>query len=231
MAFIGTGSGFINGNGSNVTLFGGAGAATLAGGAGSDTVAGATGLIEAGTGGGSMLFGSTVPGATTLIGGGAGDFLSSGARNTLMIAGRGNETLTASQPSTFVGVGGPQAPAAVTLFQAQTGGNTYLPGNGQTSIASVADGNGGNLFQESVSGSGNTATISGFVSGLDSISGANPAGGQYALVTDRAPGLQEMSLSVNGATSTLSFGDGTTWTFSSVVNIGDFVNVRSQGGE
>ena len=81
-----------------------------------------------------------------------------------------------------------------------------------------------------MSGSANTATISGFVSGVDSISGANPAGGSYALVTGRGPGPQEMSLSVNGATSTLTFGDGTRWTFTSVVHVGDFVNVASQGG-
>jgi hypothetical protein len=229
-AFVGTDSAFTNGNGSNVSLNDKAGAVTLLGGAGSDTVAGATGLIEAGTRGGSMLFGGTVPGATTLIGGGEGDFLSSGARNTLMIAGRGNETLTASQPSTFRGIGGPQAPGAMTLFQAQTGGNTYLLGNGQTSIASTTDANGGNLFQEGVSSSANTATISGFVSGVDSISGANPAGGQYALVTDRAPGPQEMSLSVNGAMSTLTFDDGTTWTFNSVVQLEDFVNIALRGG-
>jgi hypothetical protein len=229
--FVGTGSGFINGNGSNVTLFGGStGAVTLLGGGGTDIDAGAAGLIEAGTGGGSMLFGSTVAGATTLIGGGAGDVLTSVGRNTLMIAGRGSESLAAFQPSIFRGMGGVQAPGAVTLFQAQTGGNSYLPGNGQTSIASVADANGGNLFEESVSGADNSATISGFVSGVDSISGANPAGGQYVLVTGRAPGPQEMSLAVNGATSTVTFGDGTTWTFASVVHVGDFVNVASQGG-
>ena len=81
-----------------------------------------------------------------------------------------------------------------------------------------------------MSGSANAATISGFVSGLDSISGVNPAGGDYALVTNRAPGPQEMSLSVSGSTSTLTFGDGTTWTFNAVVQVSDFINVASRGG-
>ena len=123
------------------------------------------------------------------------------------------------------GLAGAQAPGATTLFQAETGGNTYLPGSGQTSIASVADSNGGNLFQESVSGSGSSATVSGFVSGVDSISGVNPAGGNYALITSGSPGPQQMLLSVNGATSTLTFGDGTTWTFNSIVRVTDFFNV------
>ena len=92
------------------------------------------------------------------------------------------------------------------------------------------DSNGGNLFKESVSGAANSATISGFVSGVDSISGANPAGGEYALVTNQAPGPQQMSLSVSGATSTVAFGDGTTWTFNGVVQVSDFVNVASRGG-
>jgi hypothetical protein len=231
LAFVGTGNGFINGNGSKVVLFGGnTGAVTLLGGAGSDVDSGAAGLIEAGSGGGSILFGSTVAGSTTLIGGGEGDVLASQSRNTLLIAGLGSESLYSSQPSTFQGFAGAQAPSAITLFQAETGGNTYLPGNGRTSIGSVADSNGGNLFQESVSGSGNSATISGFVSGVDSISGANPAGGDYALITSGTPGPQDMLLSANGTTSTLTFGDGTTWTFNSIVNIGDFINVAAQGG-
>ena len=94
LAYVGTGSGFINGNGSKVILFGGStGVATLLGGAGSDIDAGAGGLIEAGSGGGSMLFGSTVAGSTTLIGGGDGDRLSAVGENTEMIAGAGNESL------------------------------------------------------------------------------------------------------------------------------------------
>lgn len=231
MAFVGTGSGFINGNGSKVVLFGGStGAVTLLGGAGTDIDAGAGGLIEAGSGGGGMLFSSTVAGSTTLIGGGEGDLLASVGRNTVMVAGRGNESLYSFQPSRFEGFAGAQAPGATTLFQAETGGNTYLPGSGQTSIASVADSNGGNLFQEGASGSGNSATIRGFISGVDSISGVNFAGGNYALITSGSPGPQTMLLSVNGAASTLTFGDGTTWTFNSTVRGSDFINVASQGG-
>jgi hypothetical protein len=231
MAFVGTGNGFINGNGSKVVLFGGnTGAVTLHGGAGTDVDSAAAGMIEAGSGGGSILFGSTVAGSTTLIGGGKGDVLASQARNTLLIAGLGSESLYSSQPSTLRGFAGAQAPSATTLFQAETGGNTYLTGSGQTSIASVADSNGGNLFQESVSGAGNSATISGFISGVDSISGVNPAGGNYALITSGSPGPQAMLLSVNGATSTLTFGDGTTWTFNSIVRASDIINLASQGG-
>ncbi len=251
LAFVGTGSGFINGNGSNVVLFGGStGAVTLLGGAGTDIDAGAGGLIEAGTGGGSSPFASTVAASTTLVGGGDGDRLSGVGKNTVMIAGAGNESLYGFAPSTFEGpagaqapdvatsgaqtpgaqTAGAQAPGALTAFQGGTGGNTFLPGAGQTSIASVTDSNGGNLFQERVSGSTNTATISGFVSGMDSISGVNPAGGEYALVTNRTPGAQEMSLTVNGSTSTLTFGDGTTWTFNGAVQVSDFVNVASRGG-
>jgi len=110
----------------------------------------------------------------------------------------------------------------VTTFDAATGGNTFRIGSGQTSVSSAVDANGGNLFQEAAAGPGNAATIGGFVSGVDSISLVNPAGGVYAPITSGSPAPNQVLVSVNGGTSTVSFGDGTTWTFAGVVHASDF---------
>jgi len=105
------------------------------------------------------------------------------------------------------------------------GGDTYKTGNGTaTTIDSANDTNGGNLFVEGFKnpGSGatdNSATISGFVSGTDSISLANPAGGNYSLVdgsTTVAPTVGQVDFENIGGNAKVSFGDGTTWTLLNV---------------
>jgi len=129
-------------------------------------------LIEGGSAGNNVLFGSTVPGSTTLVGGGSGD----------------------------------------VLVQ-QTSGNTFATGAGSELLFGLAP---GDLYKESVAGG--SATINGFVSGTDSISLANPAGGTYSLLGNStvAPSTGQVDFTTSGANSTVKFGDGTTWTMMNV---------------
>ena len=171
-ALMKSGDAFINGGSSQVILFPtGAGvAATLFGGtASTDIDVGAGGWIQGGTGGNNVLFGSTVAGSTTLVGGGAGDVLVQQSNANTDITGAGNENLFA--------------------------------------FAS------GDLYKEGVSGA-NNASIYGAASGSDTISLSNPAGGTYSLLgnTTTAPIAGQVAYQTAGGNTTVSFGDGTTWT-------------------
>jgi hypothetical protein len=227
-ALLKSGNAYINGDGSNVIVFptGTGVSATLFGGTGSDIDVGAPGVIHGGSAGGNILFGGTGTGSSTLFGGGSGDVLvQQGAGNT-MTAGTGNEDLFAlATGNTIAGDTGAQTAGSMTLMDGVNGGDTYITGNadlgtastGGTSIFSVNDTNGGNLFKEGVSNPGtglsaNSATITGFVSGTDSISTFNPGGVAYTTVTGSAPTPTEVAFSFGGINSTVTFGDGTTWT-------------------
>ncbi len=169
---------------------GAAGGDTVFGGSSSGNVdAGATGSIMGGSGGGNLLFGSVIPGSTTLISGGNNDIMASLAKGTVMEAGPGNETLASFAAGTvfegFLGVSSLASPN----FTAEVGGNTFGIGKGSTDI--VANSTGDNFYQESIPGNGaDSTTINGFSVGTDTISLANPktgGGRRAAAPTPRLP--------------------------------------------
>jgi hypothetical protein len=221
-ALLKSGNAFINGNGSDVFVFpSGTGvSATLVGGSGTDVIIGADGLYTGGSAGGNVMYGGFDANATTLIGGGNNDVLVSQGDGTQLFAGAGNENLFAVAPdATFHGDNAAQtAPSKLTLMDGLTGGDTYITGNatgsgGGTSIFSVNDSNGGNLFQEGVAGV-NNATIVGFASGTDTLSLSDPISGTYSLIgnTTTAPTAGQVAFQYVGSNTQVSFGDGTTWT-------------------
>jgi hypothetical protein len=243
-ALLKSGNVFINGDGSNVILFptGTGVSATLFGGAGSDIDAGAGGLIQGGSAGNNVLFGSLDSGSTTLIGGGQGDVLVNQGANNLAIAGAtSNEQLYALAPgNTLSGAITQPVPVGANLFMnGITGGDTYITGNaapgtvgGGTTISMFDDSNGGNLVREGVvnTGSGasaNSATIQGFHSGVDALSLANPASPQTNYVnlgnTTTAPQAGQLAFTFSGNDTKVTFGDGTTWTVTNAHLVsGDF---------
>jgi len=66
------------------------------------------------------------------------------------------------------------------------------------------------------SANANAATINGFVSGTDSISLSDPAGGTYSLIGSGSPTQQQVAFTASGGNTTVNFGDGTTWTLMNV---------------
>jgi hypothetical protein len=91
-----SGNVFINGNGSEIILLpttATAGSATLFGGSGTDLDSGVAGLIQGGSAGNNVLFGSTVAGSTTLMGGGSGDVLAAQSSGNLHLTGKGSEQM------------------------------------------------------------------------------------------------------------------------------------------
>jgi hypothetical protein len=211
----------VNGGAANVILFGAGaqGSATLFGGSGIDIDAGAGGLIEAGTGGHSLLFGSFTQ-ATTLVGGSSTDILaavSQASKNTTMIAGSGAETLASFvQGATFLGVGvstmqgqGSVAPSTTNMI-GEIGGNSFQIGAGATQVQ--ANNLGTNTYQEGLTAANGSATITGFNVGSDTVSLANPFGGPYTTVPGAVAHAGQIAVNVSGGNTTLAFGDGTTWT-------------------
>ncbi len=214
----GAANGVFNGGAANVILFGvGAqGSATLFGGSGTDIDAGAGGLIEAGTGGHSLLFGSFTQ-ATTLVGGSSTDILAAislAQKNTTMTAASGAETLASfNQGAVFQGVGvstlmgqGSIAPSTTNMI-GEIGGNSFQIGAGATQVH--ANNLGVNTYEEGLSAANGLATIAGFDIGSDTVSLANPAGGKYVLGGSGPSGL---TFTTGGGNTTVHFGDGTTWT-------------------
>jgi hypothetical protein len=94
-----------------------------------------------------------------------------------------------------------------------SGGNQFITGNGVNDINAFG---GSNTFSEGVTGTAgslsNTATITGFDAGTDSISLSIPGGGTYSTITGGTPAATQILVSTAGGNSTLQFGDGTTWT-------------------
>jgi hypothetical protein len=240
------GAAVINAHASDVTVYGmptaisnGQGRVTLYGGTGStDIVADGTGYFQAGSGGNSLLFSSTVPGAATLVGGGPGDTLVAQGAGDLMVAGPGNEMLLgAYAPVTVHGYTGIEpAKAAIDMVGGWNGGNVFLVGNGITWITATHGADGGNVFAELTTGA-NNAVIQGFVSAQDPsgapqadadvISLLRPGGGSYALEggAPPQPGQVTFNYYLNGtALSTkVQFGDGTTWLLpGTILHPGDF---------
>lgn len=240
------GAAVINANESNVTIYGapgpnwnGEGSVTLYGGMGTDFVGDGTGYFEAGTGGNSQLTSSTVAGAATLVGGGAGDTLMAQGSGDLMVAGIGNETLTgADAPVIAVGYCGAQTDGVLTsMTGGVNGGNMFYIGNGITYISATHGSDGGNVFARATNGPSN-AVITGFV-GADDASGTpqanpdqislwKPDGGTYTLEQGAQPQPGQVTFSyttVGGApASEIQFGDGATWTLlGAMVQPGDFV--------
>jgi hypothetical protein len=229
IAFIsGSANTVINGGAANVILFGAGalGSATLFGGSGTDIDAGAGGLIEAGTGGGSLLFASFTN-ATTLVGGGNNDVLATLAEGQVMQAGVGSETLASfNQGAVYCGLGvtslgqGPTIGSATTTMIGEIGGNRFDLGEGATQVQ--AWNRGTNTYQESVAvgAASNTATITGFDVGSDTVSLLNPLGGAYATVPGTVANAGQISVNFSGGNTTLAFGDGTTWTIVGAVLTG-----------
>lgn len=240
------GAGLINADSSNVTIYGGggpgwngAGSVTLYGGGGTDMVDQGAGLFEAGSGGGSLLIGSSLPGAATLIGGGEGDTLLGLGSGDVLIAGPGNETLSGGgAPIVAMGDTGSAPSGAITsMVGGASGGNFFAIGNGNTEITGNHGSAGGNLYAELTSGA-NSAVINDFISGLDpaGVPQANadvialwqPGGGAWQFEQGAAPGAGQVTYQyaeVNGVlSSVVQFGDGATWTLpGAVVHPGDFM--------
>ena len=195
-----------------VVAFGGGGSVSVDGGASKgDINVLAPGYFKAGTGGGAILAGA-INGASTEQGGGSGDNLWAIGSKTTLIAGAGSESEVGFASGTgVVFQGNLVAGASTTNMLVQLGGgDKFITGTGPTNIqagsASI-----GNTFQEgtTLGAASNTATISGFSAGADTISLANPAGGVYTVGASGAGGI---TITTGGGNSTVTFGDGTKWT-------------------
>lgn len=130
---------------------------------GSATVFGGTGYFQGGSAGHNYLESSTIPGATTLVGGGDGDVLVSQAVRNTLIAGTGNQILatTATTPYTFTaGQYVTTVPAVGSVFYANSGGATTILGSiagGDTIYA----GSGNTIIELSYSFTGNPGVYGG----------------------------------------------------------------------
>jgi hypothetical protein len=152
--------------------------------------------------------------ATTLVGGGNNDVMFGIGNNTTMIAGAGSQTEAsfASGGETFEGnLGGGASTTTMDTFI--SGGNQFITGNGVNNVNALG---GSNTFSEGVTGTAgslsNTATITGFDAGTDSISLAIPGGGTYSTITGGTPTASQILVQTAGGNSTLTFGDGSQWT-------------------
>jgi hypothetical protein len=230
------GAGVINAGSSNVSIFGnvglsglsGTGSVTLFGGTGTDVVNQGTGFFQAGSGGNSLMVGSTL-GPSTLIGGGAGDTVIGFGAKSLLVAGPGAETLAGgSNPIIAIGNTNPSS-AVLIMLGGQTGGNTFFTGFGITAITGNHGGSGGNTYSEFKGGPGTIINIGDFKSGVDVLSSSKPGGGTYQLEIGAPPTANQMSfdytLSGNPSApfnTTVKFGDGTTLTmFGTVLQVSD----------
>jgi len=222
----------INGGASQLVVFGGSAPLTVDGGTGKgDIGVFVGGKFQAGSGGGAIMAGAANEAvATTLMGGGNNDVFFGLSNNTTMIAGAGNEIMAgfAAAPgaasaggTTFEGNLG--AGASTTTMLMEIGAkNTFITGNGTDIITAITGSIGGaaagNTFKEgvgsTVAGSlTNNATINGFNAAVDTISLSNPAGGPaYTTVAGTTASAGQIAVNVAGGSSTLKFGDGTTWT-------------------
>jgi hypothetical protein len=176
----------------------------------------APGYFKSGSGGSAILASSPTQ-ATTLVGGGPNDNLWAIGNKTTLMAGGGNQTLASFASTPSVPAGGPVLQgdlvggASTTSMLVESGsGDHFITGTGTTliNIAPFSASIGDNTYKEGVSGA-NTATISGFNVGTDTISLSNPAGGTYSLGGSGAGGVTFVT---GGGNSTVHFGDGTTWT-------------------
>jgi hypothetical protein len=172
------GSGVINGGAQAILAFSsGTGVLSVDGGtAFGDIDVEAAGYFKSGSGGGAIMASNPLL-ATTLVGGGNNDVMFGIGNNTTMIAGAGSQTEAsfASGGETFEGDLG-SGTSTTTMDTFISGGNQFIAGNGVNDINALG---GSNTFSEGVTGTAgslsNTATITGFNTGTDTISPAIPA--------------------------------------------------------
>lgn len=138
------------GGGSRIVFLGGSGPTTLFGGTGSDTFQGGSvsALMYGGLGGNNSLVGGT--GLATLFGGGAADQrVATGRQAQDLVAGIGNETLSAVSSSgansLVAGSGKDQllGGSGADTFVGGTGASTMIGGSGKDIFAVVRSLNGG----------------------------------------------------------------------------------------
>jgi hypothetical protein len=185
----------------------------------------AAGYFKSGSGGNAIMASNSFL-ATTLVGGGNDDVMFGIGNNTTMIAGAGSQTEAsfASGGETFEGNLGSGA-STTTMETFISGGNQFITGSGVSNVNALG---GSNIFSEGVTGTAgslsNTATITGFDSGTDSISLAIPGGGgNYTTVTSGTPTASQILVQTAGGNSTLTFGDGSHWTIvGAIVTVSNF---------
>jgi Ca2+-binding RTX toxin-like protein len=197
VAVGGTGAGTWIGNVGSITfydsqtgnlLFAGTGALTFVNEGGSSTVVGGAGQsVLYGSAGGSMLFIPAAPGS-------------------LLIAGSGNETLTAAFSTHGVDM---FAGAGNDVLTGSAGNDAFMAGNGS---ATISGGGGADLFVFSQSNGG----------GNDIIRDFNQASGDRILLSGYSTGAAALALShavVSGGGTTLTLEDNTRITITGVTNL------------
>jgi hypothetical protein len=165
-----------------------------------------------GNGSDIILFPTGAGVAATLFGGSGSD-IDAGAAGSIVGGSAGNNVLfggTTAGSTTLIGGG-----SGDTLVQ-QSAGNTFGTGAGHEQLFGLVP---GDTYMEAVANTvagGNAATIGGFVSGVDSVSLSNPAGGNYTVTgqstTVGTPGVGTVDFVYQGSNTLVQFGDGTTWT-------------------
>jgi len=166
--------------------------------------------------GSNIILFPTGPGVAATLFGGSGTDIDAGGGGFIQGGSAGNNVLFGSTvPGSTTLIGGGSGDVLVQ----QSSGNTFGTGAGSELLFGLAP---GDLYKEDVAGI-NSATINGFVSGTDSISLSDPAGGSYALLGSStvAPTSGQIDFDTvagsGGQTNTqVKFGDGTTWTLTNV---------------
>ena len=149
----------VQGGTGELVFLGGAGTVTLFGGAGSDTFEGGSGraLVYGGQGGNNSLLGGT--GTATLFGGGPGDRLyAQGTKAQELVAGIGNETLSASMAS---GADSLVAGSGHDSLIGGSGNDTFFGGTGSSTMLG---GSGDDVFSFVKSLDGGTDLVVNFTS-------------------------------------------------------------------
>jgi serralysin len=232
LAFGGAGQlAFLNGSGAS-TVVGGAGATTVFGGTGSVRNWGGSGagIAIGGTAGGNILVAGSTQ-AATLAGGGSGDLLVAGNGNNVLSAGAGAETLFGGNGHALIAAG-----SGSDLVVLGGGTDTVFGGSGQSAIfagrgSALVVGGAGSLFLQAGTGqstvfagsgpeiygftaggnAGGGMTINGFTLGQDRVA----LQGYGANATTAALG----SAAVRNGSTTITLADNTQITFSQVTNV------------
>ena len=207
----GAGADFVRGNSSHLLFAGGMGGATILGGTGSDTYFGAIGgvsggqMIVGGTAGNNALFAGD--GAATLKGGGNNDQLFGyGGKGQVLIAGTGNETLSAAFTS---GNDTLQAGSGNSQLIGGLGNDTFVGGTGHATVTAGY----GNQVLEFIKGHGGGSEMVQGIADPSSIM-ISLQGYQPNEAIDALAG-QTMS---NGSVS-IALSDGTKVTFQGVTSL------------
>lgn len=202
---------FINPRAANVTVFGAAGAGTETVFGGSDAITGkitvvdGTGLFAGGINGGNTLGSSTV-GSTTLIGGGAGDVLTSKGIGDKLVAGAGAETLIGTNSAGGDVFFGSTSGSSLSYGSQSIGDTFFTAPTTQTGTApalALLDFIDMHTTAQSVTIRNLNTTVSNTIA-----VGFDGAGANYATVGDFITGVDKVVLntSVVGGSYTLSTG-------------------------